>query len=495
VTWPGPSDARGRLAVADAARVFRAGDLSGAEQACRQILRRDPRDADALQLLGTIALRRGADEEAARCYRRCLRLRPREPHFHYLIGKLEAVQGRFDRAVAAYDRALELLPGYPLAVGWRAWALERLGRGDEAIAGLAPLVDAEAEDPTMAEVYASCLQSAGRLEEALPVVDRQLDRDDLAPLDRKILLFRRGQVLDRAGRHDEAFAAFAAANALLAEPFDPDAHRRAVDALREVFGPGCLETLPRARSTSEVPVFIAGMPRSGTTLVEQVVDAHPLAFGAGELTDLDRLARDLPAIAGSTRPWPHVVADLTPKTADRLSRGYLAHLGRLGRHAKRVVNKSLTNVRHLGLAALLWPRARIVRCRRDPLDTCLSCYFSHLLPETNPFASDLRHLGLVHRATEALMDHWAGVLDLPIHEVRYDEIVADPERVIRGIIEFLGLPWDDRCLRFHETGRAVTTLSYDQVRRPIYTSSLGRWRNYDAHLGPLREGLGVGAGG
>ena len=148
----------------------------------------------------------------------------------------------------------------------------------------------------------------------------------------------------------------------------------------------------------------------------------------------------------------------------------------------------------LGLTAVLFPKAAVIHCRRDPRDTCVACFMSNILAERYPYVKDLRHLGLAYRQYERLMDHWRRELDLPMLEVTYEALVDDLEAQARRIIEACGLPWDDRCLRFHESGRVVKTLSYDQVRQPIYRSSIGRYRRYERHLGPLLEALAISSG-
>ncbi len=233
------------------------------------------------------------------------------------------------------------------------------------------------------------------------------------------------------------------------------------------------------------------MPRSGPTLVDQIIDAHPDAHGAGEIEDVEQMARQLQVHLDAYDPYPHCVADLTQEAADRLASSYQTRLEQLGRGAARVVNKSLENYKHLGLVAMLFGGARIIHCRRHPLDTCLSCYMGGILPSRAPYVTDLCHLGLVYRQYERLMRHWEAVLDLPILEIVYEDLVEDLEGVSRRLIDFLGLDWDERCLRYYESGRTVLTLSYAQVTKPIYRSAVGRYKHYERHLAPLTAALGA----
>ena len=230
---------------------------------------------------------------------------------------------------------------------------------------------------------------------------------------------------------------------------------------------------------SEVPVFIVGMPRSGTTLVEQIAASHPAVFGAGERDDIG-------ALAGAQ--FPGGTADLDAVAAGTLARTHLERMRDLAGEALRITDKTPVNFLYLGLIALLFPRARIVHCRREARDVCLSCYFQNFVAGL-PWATDLADLGRYHRAYRRIMDHWHQVLPLTILDVDYQDLVAAPEEGSRRIVDFLGLPWDDACLDFHRSRRTVRSAANWQVRRPIYATSVGRWKAYEPWLGPLLDAL------
>ena len=232
------------------------------------------------------------------------------------------------------------------------------------------------------------------------------------------------------------------------------------------------------------------MPRSGTTLVEQIIDAHPNAHGAGEINDIEVTAAELQILIESSQPWPRSALDLGSQDITRLGGRYLDSARLRSRHAKRVVNKSLENYRTLGLIAMFLPRARIIHCHRDPRDTCISCYTSGILPGPHPYISNLGDLGFAYRQYQRLMAHWKRALPMPVLDVAYETLVDDLAGQTRRIIDFCGLAWDDRCLDFHASGRIVRTASYEQVRQPIYRSSMGRYKGFEPYIGPLLEGLG-----
>jgi hypothetical protein len=299
----------------------------------------------------------------------------------------------------------------------------------------------------------------------------------------------------RAGHTDEAFAAYRQAYELRrgllqdrGQAFDAARHRAYVDRLIAAFDPAYFRRAAGWGSDSELPVFVVGMPRSGSTLVEQILASHPQVFGAGELGELPRLTARLAKAAGSADPQRTPLPLPDEATARQLAAALLGQLTRLGGGATRVVAKTLENFLLLGVIATLFPRARVIHCRRDPLDVALSCYFQNF--QSLDFTWSLDDIAAYYREYERLMAHWHRVLPLPIHEVCYEDLVRRQEEVSRALLAHCGLDWDERCLAFFENRRAVRTASTLQVRKPISTQSIGRWQRYRAHLGPLLSALG-----
>jgi len=259
-----------------------------------------------------------------------------------------------------------------------------------------------------------------------------------------------------------------------------------------------MEAFPAARqrkrlhasNRSRLPVFIVGMPRSGTTLVEQILASHPLVYGAGELEAISEIYLGMQRRFGMARPYPYCMAEITRKQLDAMAQAHLDRLGGMSRGMARVTDKMPHNFLSLGLIDLLFPGARVIHCKRDPLDNCVAI-FTQYFNEAHAYATNLADLGYYYRLYERLMHHWAETVEIPVLDLHYEELVAEPERHIRELIAFCDLSWDERCLRFHETKREVGTFSYDQVRRPIYKTSAGRWRNYAPYLDPLFESLGI----
>jgi len=486
MAFPGP-----HATFEQAASFVRAGDLEQAEAICKQLLKRNKRDADAYQLRGTIAMKRQDHAEAAKHYARCLTIKPREAHFHFLAGRVATLRGQFVEALRKLDRALQIRPGYEPAIEWKAKVLEFSGDYEQARVVLEPFVADGRENAGMAEAQARVDVHDGRYLEAAAIVERHLARSDLDADTRHRLGHVAGSAYEKAGEYDRAFALHTDAGRAPAVLFDRGTYARSVNELIGVFSADLVAALSRHGNRSPLPVFIAGMPRSGTTLVEQIIDAHPRAHGAGELQDFDTIADGLAGEIESTESHLRCAVELDADDIARLSKRYLDSLRRTARTAKRIVNKSLENYRNLGLIGVLFPAAPIIHCFRDPRDTCVSCYMSSILPKAHPWVSDLSDLGFAYGEYQRLMAHWRRVITQPILEISYEALVDDLEGESRRIIEHLGLEWDDACLQFHASGRVVRTASYEQVRQPIYRSSIGRYKRFERHLGPLLEALAV----
>ena len=342
--------------------------------------------------------------------------------------------------------------------------------------------------------YLSATGPSGTDEAEIKRLTSMLDGPGLSERDRIIAGFALGKLLDNVNRYDEAFARYDAANAACnamqtaaGEGFDFAEFKRRVDMLierhtREYFAE------MQGGNCSELPVFVVGMPRSGTTLVEQIAASHSQVVGADELHEIGRISSALAGTADTT-----VAAyQGDPATGRRLAELYLERLRRIGKGAQRVIDKMPDNVLDLGLIAVLFPGARVIFCVRDARDVSLSCYFQLFTEGSQRFSYDLADCGRRCLEVERLIEHWRRVLPLRMLEVSYEALVADLEGESRRLIDFLGLSWEPACLEFHRTQRTITTASHWQVRQPIYSDSVGRWRHYERHLGALFDVLGNG---
>jgi tetratricopeptide (TPR) repeat protein len=455
-----------------------------------QMLAERPNDPSALVAAGRLASEMADFARSADYLRRAVEIDPTRADHWGMMGKALLLAAMADEGLTAYDKALGLDPTNPSYVGGKAEILNRQGRNDEALALLEPIMKGGNVPADVTLIYATICHNLKRREDAVAAIKRQLPSASTGAHVRGRLQFLLGRLLEELGRYDESFAAYVEANRHRAAtmPFEPAKYVRLQQLMIECFSPANLASMPRSTCMSDAPVVIGALPRSGTTLTEQFIQAHPDAYGAGETPAMDKqfmqLIRENPTLR-----FPYFLPQVPVDRLDQIAQTYLAETTAKKPDAKRVVDKYLRNSILIGLFWQVFPKCRVIWSRRDPMDTCFSCFTNPLPPIIHPYTSDLRHLGLVYRWHEKLMRHWRDTLDLPFLDLPYEEVVASPEPWIRRIIEFCGLPWDDRCLRAHEAERTVMTISYDQVRRPVFDTSIGRWKPYEKFLGPLRESL------
>ena len=387
-------------------------------------------------------------------------------------------------ALAACDRILALAPGNADALGIRITVLQNNGHFDDARA-LGAEIDA-------LPVLLALSQDTG-----FTFNDGNIQRLRNAATDKTTescqaarAWFALGKIHHNRGKYDTAFDFFARGNRLRDAAYDwTEADEQALLATwKDTFTADFLNSNATMGRNSERPVFIVGMLRSGTTLVEQIIASQRTAAGAGELSDIQIMADNLARNSPNGQPYPACVQELDSATAARLSKQYLEHLDRVSGTAVRVTDKMPGTAWHLGLISRLFPKARVIHCNRDPMAMCFSIY-QQIFPGYHPYAYDLAKLGRRQRSHIQLMDHWRDVLPLPILDVGYEDLVADQEGQSRRILEFCGLDWDARVLDFHQTQRNVQTASLWQVRQPIYSNALDAWRAYEKFLGPLEKAL------
>jgi tetratricopeptide (TPR) repeat protein len=474
-----PRSADAHINLANALR--RMGRLEAAETSFRQAARLNPGSIDLQIDLGGVLFELRRFAAAAGCYRRATELDPRLASAHRGLATSLRSAGDVGSAIAHYRDALALSPDDATLWNDLGRCFLALGRFDEAVEAFRRAL---ATDPDLADAYrnlATCrLLSADDPEMAR--IAALAGRADLPIEERTAAGFAIAKVLDDADRYEEAFAAYDSANRLYraaraaaGDRFDAADLARNIDRSIADFTPAFFAAAGGWGNPSELPVFIVGLPRSGTSLVEQIAASHSRVFGAGELRNIGEAAAELGPIDA---PWAQTAVR-------RVADAHLERLSGLGRGADRVIDKMPDNIFMLGVIATLYPAARIIFCRRDPRDTGVSCFFQKFSAGLLTFSYDLADCGRRVRETERLAAHWHRVLPLRWLDIQYESLVADLEGESRRLIEFLGLSWEPACLDFHRTMRAVQTASSWQVRQPVYRRSVGRWRHYERHLGPL----------
>ena len=440
-----------------------------------------PEYADAHNNLGTALLDQDRIDEAVMHYERALALKPDFASAHNNLGNALARQNRTEDAKLHYERALALKPDYANAHNNLGNVLKEQGKFGEATAHYGRAI---ALQPDYAEAHLnrSDIKFFERVDADLAVLEA-LAHSDL-PADKAMYIhFGLAKALDDARDYARAFDHLLQGNTLKRRQVDYQ-ETQALELfarIRTVFDNSLLDRNQSMGCPSSAPVFVLGMARSGSTLVEQILAGHPQIHAAGELTILEKMEH---------RGFPESVANLDGPALRALGEAYISRLPNVASDIIRIVDKLPGNFLRIGLIRLILPNARIIHTMRDPIDTCLSCY-SKLFTSGLSFTYDLAELGRYYRGYSELMAHWRSVLPPGVMlDVSYENVVDDLEGQARRLIHFCGLPWDDRCIAFHRTGRPVRTASAVQVRQPLFRSSLERWRNYEAWLSPLLDELG-----
>lgn len=446
-----------------------------------------PTNKDVLYHYAKAMLNANKNERAERVLTAAFEKIDATPDLLGLLGDAYYRQGMLREAEQVLEQALQADPACQYALATMARIRSAEDKTDEAAAYLEKLTPPL--EPTSVVILAQVRRRQKRIDEAERVIEELLARPGQQPHSLAASRFVLGSIRESQERYDEAFKLYKEANESSLARFDPEATRRFTDSLIEVYNAWKAPTYARGDPT-QVPIFIVGMPRSGTSLVEQILASHPEVFAAGELSDLEIIAqRACRRLGIQPRPYPTYMPLLSREQVLAMGRPYLDRIRATAPRAARHTDKMPHNFRHVGLIWQLFPNARIIHCRRDPIDTCLSCY-SVSFNASHAYSNTLEGLAFMYGEYRRLMQHWRSSLPLNMLEVVYEELVASPEEWSRKVVEFAGLPWNDRCLDFHKTKRAVLTASVDQVRRPVYDSSIGRWKKFEAHLRPLIDAMG-----
>ncbi len=414
-------------------------------------------DAAKLQSAGLALREAGTLREALDCFEAALKLDPGSAEIHNSLGATLGDLGNFSEAENQYRQALRLRPRY--AGAWHNLSqVTRLASDDSLW-------------PTFETATAHL--------------------DTLEPEDAVKMYFTLGKVRDDAHDYDRAFMSWLEGNRLKRAgiEYDEERQQRFFLDFMSYFDSGFMTRNADAGVNDARPVFIVGMSRSGTTLVEQILASHPQVHGAGETQALRRCVRAELSTSEDDDTLPMQLAALEPRRFARIGTRYSAWLDALAPNSARVTDKLPGNMALVGLIHIVFPRATIIHCVRDPLDTCVSC-FSKLFTTGHLFSYELGELGRFYRLYDRLMAHWRAILPPGrMLEMRYEDVVMDIEAQTRKLLTFCGLPWDDACLRFYEASRPVRTASLAQVHQPIYSSSVGRWKRYEKYLDPLKQAL------
>jgi len=450
----------------------------------------DPKHAEAHHHLGNALVAAGRSEEAVAHFATALAINPSWAEAHTSLGSTLHLLRRYDEAITQYERALAIRPDYAEAHNKLGAIFLALGRPDEASHAYE---NAIASSARRAGAYWNLAQTKRFAPDDRHLAAmRELARD-MASLDvdeQLDLHFALGKAFADLGDHKQSFRHVLRGNSLMRQQisYDEASMLQRFARIRAVFSAGLIRKQQGFGDPSPVPVFIVGMPRSGTTLVEQILASHPKVFGADELPEMGKLAAGISGPDGSS--FPEAVRCMSGEQLRELGEAYLRAIRRMAPEAERITDKLPGNFAHAGLIHLTLPNARIIHTRRDPRDTAVSCFSILFSKGQLEFTYDFGELGRYICAYKGLIDHWRSVLPEGVMlEVQYEEVVENLEQQARRIVAHCGLEWNNACLAFYRTERSVRTASAAQVRRPIYHSSVGRWRQHEDQLRPLLQAL------
>lgn len=491
------------------------GKLTEAADCYERALVLKPDYAEIQYNLANVLKDQGKLEEASARYEKALALKPDYPEAHNNLGLALQLQNRLGEAVAQFEQALALQPDHVEAHNNLGIALQEQGKLNEAMDRYKHVLALKPDNAVAYNNLGSTLKELGQFSEATVQYERALalkpdyaeahynraevvtfrqrdtnvialealasDTNRLPEAKRLYIHFALAKALDDIGDYARAFEHMFAGNALkrLEIDYDETLTQKTFRLISDVFEAGLFNRFPVAGDPSSVPIFVLGMPRSGSTLIEQILASHPEVHAAGELKNLDLLAN------GQTMAYPACISNLDAGGLHHLGEAYLASLPEISPGKSRITDKSPLNFLHVGLICLILPNARIIHTVRDPVDTCVSCFSKPFRYGMN-FSYSLAELGRYYRLYDQLMAHWRSVLPPnAMLDVCYEDVVDNFEEQARRLLDYCALPWDDRCRSFYKTSRPVATASVVQVRQPLFRSSLNRWHRYKDYLQPL----------
>ncbi|MBL4698519.1 MAG: sulfotransferase [Phycisphaerales bacterium] len=459
----------------------------------QQIAKAKPRWAFGFYGLGSAYFGIGKFDDARRNLRKALSIDNKHPAFH---AKLAQTYNRLDdqsNAIQSIETARALDPKNAQYLVEHAVILRAQGHPRDAHKLLQTALNNGQESELLSRYYASL---CGVLS------DPQTGIDHLEPLTKSVNpdplvtaahMFVLAHLYNQSAQYDLAYKAATRGSELRKDTYNPQEREQLLNERIGAWSKDRLQSMPRSRVNSDKPVFIVGMPRSGTTLIEQIIASHPKAYGCGELINIFTAAAELTTATKYTPTLVDVLEAIKTPTLDRTARKVLKEMEKQapkGEKPIRITDKMPLNFQHIGLIETLFPNARIIHCKRHVLDNFISCYLLDFAGLNNhAYAYSPEHFAHFYSVYLKYMDYWKSVSSLPILDITYEETIADQRTATERILEFLDLEWDDQCMSFFDTDRAVNTASQEQVRKPIYTSSQARWKKFESHLKPVMDSL------
>ncbi|MFK5947581.1 MAG: sulfotransferase [Methylococcales bacterium] len=467
-------------------------DFTAAIAMYRKAIEHNSQYASAFNNLGNALLDhddyRNNYTEAEQCYLKAIALSPELDDTYKNLAVCYQGEGFHEKALHYFKIYNQRIPDDQIVIAGMASVHERRAEFDEGIALLKPFIDNNDVSAEIILAYAKFARHFKFEDKAIQALLGINDNDILNKL-RIEKYYALGKLSDPKGDADSTFKYYKQANDLEDEEHDFEQSQKMFTNIKSYFSKDKIQNLKRSESNSKLPLFIVGMPRSGTSLAEQILASHTDVFGAGELENMHALVQKIGTDLTPKNNYPLCLDNMSNDFAGQLANAHINDLQVMAPDAKYIVDKMPHNFMALGVINLLFPKATVIHCKRSSIDVCLSIYFQHF-NKHHSYSYSLEMLGKYYNLYADLMDHWKNVLDINLIELEYENVIASPEEEMRNLLSECGIEWDPACLKFHENKRTVMTPSYDQVRRPIYKSSVAKWKKYEHHLQVLIDNLG-----
>ncbi len=498
-------------------QIHQSGNLKEAEECYKSIIKKFPNYPNAICMLGVVTHQSGNSELAINYFEKALTIKKDFVEAHYNLGNALCFLGEFEKSIQHFEQVIKRNPTFPEAYNNLGNVYKELGQQEKAVEYYEKAISVR---PDYIEAYnnlgitlvelgrqsdaVSMYESAIRLkpnyaeayhnlsivkpdQKYIPEIQKLLDRTGTSDEEAMRYHFALGNIYYNDNDYKNSFEHFRDANQLNRKKITYSAHEHSayIDKLINIYTKKYFQEIREFGSGSEIPVFIIGMPRSGTTLLEQVLSTHPDIYGAGELAFFTHLEKNIEDETIGSVSYPECMVSCSNSVIKDYSEKYINELENVIGSNRFVIDKMPDNFLRLGLIKTLFPKSRIIHCKRNVFDVCTSIYINYFTEGAMEYAYDMQEIGKYCSDYIRLMKHWHDVFESDIYEIEYEELVTEQEKVTRHLIEFLGLEWNEKCLNFHENKRSVKTASNVQVRRPIYKSSIDNWKKYDQYLEPL----------
>lgn len=464
------------------------GDYVKAEVQFKKALTLDQNNPALYNNIGNLYLDRCVYDKAIEYYQNALRLLPNYLEAYFNLGSAYQSTGDYDHALEYYNKAHELNPHDTRPITAIVNAYEKTGLNNKALDTLNSFANDREISPDIAYMYGKIYLNLEKYTDGINIILKALETSTLQPIQEQELRFCLGELYDKYHDYELSFKHFDLANKLRPYNYSSSQTKSYFSSISKIYKASTVDALPTSASQTDSPIFILGMPRSGTSLIEQILSSHHSVYGAGELPLISDIIKQITIRMGEKIHYPYIANNITPNILDEMVDFYIDKSRLNAGNSRFVTDKMPHNFLYIGIIFQLFPKCKIIHVSRNPIDVCLSIYF-HNFNINHPYSDKLENIADYYIHYHKLMEHWRAVYGDRIMDIQYESLISEPEAKVKSLLDYVDLEWDDNCLRFYDNSRNVNTPSYSQVRQPLYTSSMNRWKNYALHVNALQESL------